>query len=245
MCGRIDQRQAGIEYAMRHDWQGLNIRNVSEAAPKQNVSPGTYRPVMHLVDEELAVEDLFWGYRPIWDTKPRINKKTGRASKPQPNNNARLDKLAGGYWKPLVKAGRCIVPADGWYEWTAQDGQKLPWHIHLKTREPLFMAGIGNFGPFVEHKAEAGFAIVTADALGGMVDVHDRRPVVLTAEDSATWLNREMPPDEAIHFLTVAGRPPEDFEWYRVSTEVNKSGNEAPGMSEPIAAEKPQEDRKG
>lgn len=227
MCGRIDQRQAGIDYAMQFGWERARpMFNSSEATPRVNASPGTYRPVFHLVDGELHIDDLHWGFRPIWAS----------AQKAKIYQNARLDKLTGKYWGSLLKRGRCIVPADGWYEWTAAHGKKWPWHIHLKTHEPVFMAGIANFGPFVEHKAESGFAIVTADALGGMIDVHDRRPVVLTAADAATWLSPDLPPEEAQHLLNVAGRPPEDFEWYRVSPEVNNSRNEAPDLAEPIDA---------
>jgi putative SOS response-associated peptidase YedK len=134
----------------------------------------------------------------------------------------------------LLAGGRCNVPADSWYEWTDEKRREAPWHIQLKTHEPLFMAAIAHIGAHAKHKAEAGFVIVTTDAVGGMVDVHDRRPVVLTAADAATWLNRALPPNEAEHRSRVARRPPEDFDWYRVSTAVNKASNEAPDLTEPI-----------
>ena len=224
MCGRIDQKANKLDYAKAMGWLEDQIRGDSVADRRLNVSPGTYRPVFHIADGEQRIDDLFWGYRPAWAAE----KKIPIAS------NARLEKITNGYWKRLLVAGRCIVPADGWYEWTGEKGAKLPWHIHLKTHEPLFMAAIANFGAFVEHKAEAGFSIVTADAVGGMVDVHDRRPVVLTAADAAIWMDQAMPPEETEHLLRVAGRPPEDFEWYRVSPAVNNSRNEAPDMAVPI-----------
>lgn len=224
MCGRIDQRQAGIDYAMRFGREATwKVFNSSQAEPRANVSPGTYRPVIHLVDGELRIDDLYWGYRPIWAT-----------GKVPIAVNARVEKIANGYWKKLLAGGRCIVAAEGWYEWTGEKGSKLPWHIHLKTREPILMAAIANFGPFKEHRAEAGFAIVTADSVGGMLDVHDRRPIVLRHEDAITWISQDFSPDEAIHFLRTAALPTEEFEWHRVSTAVNKSGTEEPGLADPI-----------
>jgi putative SOS response-associated peptidase YedK len=223
MCGRFDQSHTKLEYAMAMGWPVNELNGDSQAEPRRNVSPGTYRPVLHLAEGVPSVDDLHWGYRPIW-----------AAGKVPIAMNARLEKITNGYWRKLLASGRCIAAADGWYEWTGEKGSKLPWHIHLKTREPIFMAAIGNFGPFKEHKAEAGFAIVTDDAVGGMLDVHDRRPIVLRPEDALTWVSKDMSADEAAEFLRIASRPTEDFEWHRVSTAVNKAGTEAPDLTEPI-----------
>ena len=59
--------------------------------------------------------------------------------------NARLEKVANGYWGALLLRGRAIVPASGWYEWSDEKGKKQAWHIHLKTREPMFMAALAAF----------------------------------------------------------------------------------------------------
>lgn len=223
MCGRYEQSQTIEEYIAVLGWLMYHFENNSQAERKQNVSPGTYRPVLHVVGEERRADDLYWGYRPAW------------ASEKLPVAvNARLEKITGSYWSRLLRVGRCIVPADGWYEWTGEKGAKLPWHIHRKDRTPLFMAGVANFGEFNTHKAEAGFAIVTAAAVGGMVDVHDRRPVVLSAEDAREWLDPDMPADQAEHLLRTAGLPAEQFEWYRVGTAVNRAGTEAPDLTDPI-----------
>ena len=102
--------------------------------------------------------------------------------------NTRLEKITGNYWRGLLKSGRAIVPAEAWFEWIGAKGHKQPWRIHLTDHRPLFLAALANFGPIKENKASAGFTIVTADALGGMVDVHDRRPVVLRPADAMAWL---------------------------------------------------------
>ena len=81
---------------------------------------------------------------------------------------------------------RCVVPANGWYEWTGEPGKKQPYYIHLKTEEPMFFAAIGEFSGHVEHD---GFVVITPDSQGGMVDIHDRRPVVLPPALAREWLD--------------------------------------------------------
>jgi putative SOS response-associated peptidase YedK len=84
---------------------------------------------------------------------------------------------------PLFR--RVIVPADHWFEWTGVKGDKQPWCIRPKSHAPFFMAALTNYRPESPEQAEGtGFVIVTSEATGGMVDVHDRRPVVLTADDA-------------------------------------------------------------
>lgn len=148
--------------------------------------------------------------------------------------NARLDKLNNRYWSRLLKNGRAVVPAEGWYEWTGEKGKKQPWHIHRKDRAPLFMLAIANFGSFTENRAEAGFVIVTDDAAEGMLDIHDRRPVVLEAADAALWLDPGLAPDAAIELARHAALPPDAFEWFKVTPEVNRAGANSPQMALPL-----------
>lgn len=215
MCGRLDQNHTAVEYVAAMHWPHANPIFASQAAPSFNAAPGTCRPLMRVVDDQLVIEDLFWGYRAAW-----------AAGKVPIAINARLEKLGNRYWSPLLKAGRAIVPAAGWYEWTGEKGKKQPWHVHLKTREPLFMAAIAAFGPFREHAAESGFVIVTADAEGGMVDVHDRRPVVLSAQDAALWLDPALPSGQAGQLAHSAALGPDAFAWHPVSKQVGRAGNE-------------------
>ena len=220
MCGRFDQSETARDYAKAFGWTDAVFD--SEAGPAYNVAPGTYRPVMHIQDGERRVDDVFWSYQARW-----------AEGKLPVMVNARMDKLTNRYWKPLLKKGRAIVPAEGWYEWTGEKGKKQPWHIHRKDRAPLFLLALANFGSFTENRAEAGFVLITDDASGGMLDIHDRRPVVLDAEDAALWLDPALSPDEAAALARRAALPPEAFEWHKVSTEVNK-GKDGPQIVLPI-----------
>ena len=221
MCGRFDQSQTARYYASVFGWADAIYD--SESVPAYNVSPGTYRPVMHIQDGERRVDDVFWSYRARWaDGKVPIC------------INARLEKLANRYWRGLLKNGRGVVAADGWYEWTGEKGKKQPWHIHRKDRAPLFMLALANFGPYTENRAEAGFVLVTDDAAAGMLDIHDRKPVVLDALDAALWLDPELAPEQALALARRAALPADAFEWHKVSTALNRAGNEGPQLALPL-----------
>ncbi|HEX8615345.1 MAG TPA: SOS response-associated peptidase family protein [Telluria sp.] len=215
MCGRLDQNHTAIEYVAAMHWRGAAPRVDTRAAPSYNAPPGTWRPLMRVVDDQLVIEDAFWGYRASW-----------AAAKLPVSINARLEKLTNSYWARLLKTGRAIVPADGWYEWTGEKGKKQPWHIHLKTREPLFIAAIGACGKEREQPAESGFVIVTADAEGGMVDVHDRRPIVFSAEDAALWLDPDLSAQQAEQLARSVALGPDAFDWHPVAKDVGRASNE-------------------
>lgn len=171
-------------------------------------------PVLHVQDGQQRVDDTFWSYRPAW----------AAAATPAPGKkripiaiNAKVEKLMGAYWKPLLRSGRGIVCASGWYEWTGEKGSKQPWHIHRKDGESLFLLALAHFGPFKENREESGFVLVTADSMGGMVDIHDRRPVAVSAEDARRWMDVELPPEQAVHLAKTHMLQADLFEWAPVT----------------------------
>lgn len=186
MCGRLDQND--INRLIQNFGCAEEAFNRSQADGKYNVWPRTYRPVLHLDGGVLFVDDLHWGYRSAW----------AEASGQIPMAiNTRLEKITNRYWKPLLKKGRAIVPAAGWYEWTGEKGSQRPWRIHRKDDGGLYLAALANFWPPSESKTANGFTIVTADAAGGMVDVQIPRPVVLTPQDAALGLDPSLVPEQA------------------------------------------------
>ena len=85
------------------------------------------------------------------------------------------------------------------------------------------MAGITNYKLYAQQKVETGFVIVTQDCEGGMVDIHDRRPVVLAPEDAWRWMDPQTPVEEAAHIAQSRSLPADEFVWWRVSREVNRA----------------------
>jgi putative SOS response-associated peptidase YedK len=221
MCGRFDQSQTARYYASVFGWTDAVYD--SQATPAYNVSPGTYRPLMHIQNGERRVDDVFWSYRARW-----------AEGKVPICINARLEKLSNRYWQGLLKAGRAVVAAEGWYEWTGEKGHKQPWHIHRKDRQPLYMLALANFGTFQENRAEAGFVLVTDDAAQGMLDIHDRKPVVLDAQDAALWLDPSLPPEQALQLARSAALPSTAFDWFKVSPAVNRAATEGPQVVLPL-----------
>jgi putative SOS response-associated peptidase YedK len=84
------------------------------------------------------------------------------------------------------------------------------------------MAGLTNFRPDVEQTVETGFVIVTEDSGAGMVDVHDRRPVVVEPEDALRWMDPDTPIEEAAHIAVTKSLPAEEFIWWKVDRAVNR-----------------------
>lgn len=217
MCGRITQTRSLREYATAIGWNDANLqeRDISGYTANYNGSPGAPHLILRDIEGVPTAEMVMWRYLSPWA------KKQGHP----PAINAKREKLTGGYYRPLMKSGRVIVPADGWYEWTGKAGAKQPWYIKAKTDAPLFFAALTNHHPDTEDHEGAGFVIVTDDSAGGMVDVHDRRPVTLTAADARLWMDPAIPFDQAAEIARTAIA--EDyFEWFTVSTAVNRPGRQ-------------------
>lgn len=230
MCGRITQHRSQVAYAREMGWNVDDFGRPGDGrSPSWNVAPGTSPWLMHRFgDDREHIDQVSWGYRPSWAAEKKIPIAI----------NARIEKAATGpYFRSLWKSGRAIVPADGWYEWTGEKGHKQPWYIRRRDDRSMFLAAITGYRPEKEPGENTGFVIVTAAAEGGLVDVHDRRPIVFSAEDAALWMDNSLPPDQAEHLARAVALPPDAFEWYRVSTDVNRVGNNNAHLIEPIESD--------
>lgn len=231
MCGRITQTRTRRAYAEALGWVTADTeRNWygGDLMARYNVAPGTWPWLMHRFHENTpAIDTVFWGYRPGWAKDRKLPIAI----------NATIEKANAAYWKSLWKSGRAIVPADGWYEWTGEKGNKQPWYIRQKEDKPLFLAALTTVKPYTGEEnltEQNGFAIVTAAAEGGLIDVHDRRPVVLSPKDANLWLDQGISPEQAGHLARLAALGPDCFEWHKVSTAVNKVGHNDPLLVSPI-----------
>jgi putative SOS response-associated peptidase YedK len=168
-----------------------------------------------------------WGYRPAW----------AEAKKLPPIINAKSEKLAS-TWKALARRGRVIVPGDHWYEWlVAPDGGRQPYAIRRRDGAPLYMPGLCSIHVGTEPREGDGFMIVTEAADVGLVDVHDRRPVVFDADVARDWLDINTLPEVAVELACRLSVPASDFEYFPVSRDVNRTGRaavDAPRLVEPI-----------
>lgn len=106
--------------------------------------------------------------------------------------------------QPRRRAARALTPVSGWFEWVDEGGgtRKQPYHIQHADGSPVLCAAIGQFPGFDDEQAEQhGFVIITANSAGGMVDIHDRRPVVLPPDLAREWLDPATPPERAVQIV--------------------------------------------
>lgn len=132
--------------------------------------------------------------------------------------NARIETVAtSGAFKDAFKSKRCLIPADGFYEWTkAEDGGKDPWHVQLPGNAPFSFAGLWAHNDKLDVTS---CTIITMPAGEPVSQLHDRQPVILDPEIYDAWLDPETPPEDAQQLLheNLDGY----LEFYRVGREVN------------------------
>jgi putative SOS response-associated peptidase YedK len=210
MCGRIAQSQPLIKYARAPDpaWQPSPI----ELQPTWNMAPSRRALIFHDGDAGYMAELFNWGFLPAWADP--------KAQKP---NNARVETAATKpYFRKAWKSGRCLIPADGWYEWKVTDKSKQPFFIHRADDQPMLMAGLYEANPQANITS---FAILTTDADGNLREVHDRKPLVFSAEVGLECIRRDLASDD-IAGLAQSPLTAEWFAWHTVSTRVNNTRND-------------------
>lgn len=222
MCGRFTQIRPWREIHALYRLTGQDAdRNT---AARYNIAPTQDVPFIHLDREgNQKVADGRWWLVPHW-AKERQSK--------YPMFNARSeDAEKKPAFREAYKAKRCLIPADGWYEWTkGEDGGKDPWFIHLEDGAPFSFAGLWAYNNNAEVTS---CTIMTAAAVAPIDQVHNRMPIVLAPERYDAWLDPETAVSDAKALLSdnLGSR----FEFYRVGREVNSSrtGND-PGLIERI-----------
>lgn len=190
--------------------------------PRYNVRPT--QPVAAVVSREGTRHygPMRWGFIPRWYKHPTDGPLLF---------NARAETVA---QKPAftdaARSRRCLIPATGFYEWTKDGDDRLPWFIHRADGAPMVMAGVWQVWQGPEGARIATCAVVTCAASGAMAALHDRMPVIVEPQDWALWLG------EAGHGAARLMHPPPDgvLGFHRVGTAVNSSRAEGPDLIEPI-----------
>lgn len=221
MCGRFAQARTREEYlAFLANEAERDIPYDPQPIGRYNVAPGTKVLLLNERDDLLHLDPVHWGYAPGWWDKPALI-------------NARVETAATSrMFKPLWQHGRAIVFADGWFEWKIEGNRKQPYFIHRADGEPIFMAAIGST-PFERGDEAEGFLIVTAAADKGLVDIHDRRPLVLTPEAAREWLHQETRGVDAEELAKTGAVAAEEFTWHPVTRAVGNVQNQGAELIEP------------
>jgi putative SOS response-associated peptidase YedK len=191
--------------------------------PSYNAAPTQKLPVI-LSDHPEQITVAPWGYllEGVRDTgvvKPLIN--------------ARAETVAQSpLFKPAFSARRCLVLADGFYEWKRVGGRSVPYRFVLTTEEPFAMAGIWSRSILASGTVHTSFAILTTEPNTVVRPIHDRMPVILRAEDEEDWLNSQLSLEEAQSLLVPY--PAEKLTAYEVSSQVNFPRYNRPEAVQPV-----------
>lgn len=226
MCGRLAQHRAAEKYLAQLSLDAVVAgRDRLEAINRYNVAPSTRVDLLRAVDEEYLWSPVRWGWEPAWSSRPMRN-----------TINATREKVSTSAYYRAVWPNRALIAADGWYEWYSAPGEqkKQPFYIRRNDDEPLFIPAIGQFSRLnVEPRQGDGFRIITADSQGGMLDVHDRRPVVFSPETALEWLSPILS-DRARELLFDSALHEDTFTWFAVNHAVGNTRNEGSHLIQPI-----------
>ena len=135
-------------------------------------------------------------------------------------------------FRSAFKSRRCLIPADGFYEWQKTDDGKQPFHIRMKDKEPFAFAGLWEWWRPEEGEPVESCAILTTDANELMAPIHNRMPVILEPKDYATWLNAAPTTELLLPLLKPLSA--DQMEAYRVSKSVNNPRNQGEKLIEPL-----------
>jgi putative SOS response-associated peptidase YedK len=229
MCGRYFRQKEVVDLAAYFEVQ-TPLPN--DAAPSWNVAPTQHAPVLRRNPQSGArhLDILRWGLVPRWA------KDASGAAKLM---NARADGIAE---KPSFREAfarrRCLVPADGFYEWRQQDGKKQPYAVALRSGAPMALAGLWEGWQQPDGSWLKTFCIVTTEANAKQALVHHRMPVILPREAWPLWLGEAEGDPQPL----LRPSPPEELACWPVAARVGKfTENDAGLIARDATAQPPPE----
>jgi putative SOS response-associated peptidase YedK len=194
--------------------------------PRYNIVPTQPIPIVRLLEGERHFALVRWGLIPSWVKDPNNFALLQNA-----RGETVIDKPA---FRNAMKRRRCLIPADGFYEWRSVGGRKQPYYIRAKSGAPLAFAGLWETweGPNGEEVDTA--TIITTAANRTLSAVHDRMPVIVPPEAFDLWL--DCANVDAVTASALIRPAPEDLlEAYPVSTAVNRPTNDDATLVVPVA----------
>ena len=223
MCGRFVQVSSPARLAL-----ALGAVDVSGDAlrPRHNVAPSTEVAAV-LESDGRRLGALRWGFVPSWSRDPAVG--------PRPINARAEGAATSRLFGPSERGRRCVVPVDGWYEWTEEDGARQPYLLRDPDGEPAALAALWSTwrDPAGTVPPLATVALVTTEARGAAATVHHRMPLVLAGADLDAWLDPATPDPAALLARTAATAAP-TLAVRRVSRRVNDVRNDDPSLLEAV-----------
>lgn len=223
MCGRFTLNKSGEAIA-----SAFQLTEVPQVLPHYNIAPTQLVPtVLHTAENSNAVgknsvlrqfHQLRWGLIPSWAKDPQMGARL---------INARAETVTE---KPSFRSAfrhrRCLVIADGFYEWQRQERKKQPFYFRLQNGQPFAFAGLWERWRSPDGEEIQSCTILTTEANEILRPIHDRMPVILDSKDYDLWLDPAVQNTEPLQLLRPY--PSEAMTSYAVSTKVNNPANNTP-----------------
>jgi putative SOS response-associated peptidase YedK len=205
----------------------FEIGDIPDLEPRFNIAPTQDCPVVRAGRHEAPREMVLmrWGLVPPWAKDERVGNR---------QINARLETAATApAFRNAFSERRCLVPADGFYEWHEVGGVKQPFWIHPRGGGVMALAGLWERWKHPDGHWVISFAILTRDANDYVATLHDRMPATVRPNAYADWLDpRVREPAEVVSLLEPLSS--DELEAFPVSTRVNKPDNDEQDLLEPV-----------
>ena len=224
MCGRF------VQYNLLQVVRQLfNIDTVwFEVVPNYNIAPSQEILTIVRNDNENKPEKFHWGLVPFWAKNISIG--SGMI-------NARAETVAEKpSFRNAFKKRRCLIPANGFYEWKGEKGNKQPYYVSIPSGEPFAFAGLWETWMDKENDEQSVYkscTIITAPASGSIREIHHRMPVIFDPKFYDNWLNAEIKDPRELEIILKDGLI-HDMKYYPVSKLVNSVKNNDPKCIQPI-----------
>jgi putative SOS response-associated peptidase YedK len=221
MCGRYTLKTPVEKLAEEFGFDASSV----DLPPNYNVAPT--QGVAAVLEEggERRLEVLRWGLIPSWADDPAIGSRMINArAETAPEKPS---------FRRAFRERRCLIPADGFYEWQRTNGAKQPYYIRMKEERPFAFAGLWESWKDGSGPEIRSCTILTTKPNALTAEIHDRMPVILPPGSYDAWLDPEAERDELYGLL--APYPEDEMEAYPVSRFVNSPSNNDPRCIEPAA----------
>lgn len=220
MCGRYASARSVHDLA---ETFGIGAEDVHDAAdPDWNVAPTKQVTVVVERSGRRVLDTMRWGLVPSWATDPSIGSRL---------INARLETVqTKPAYRDAVVARRCVLPADGWYEWAQQpDGTRQPHYLTSEDDDVLALAGLWERWYDADGRLLVTTTIITGPAPPDLRAIHDRAPVVIARADWAAWLDPRTPVE-----TVLTPTQPGVVRAHPVSTDVGDVRMNGPQLTVPV-----------
>ncbi|EAW37489.1 SOS response-associated peptidase [Lyngbya sp. PCC 8106] len=212
MCGRFTLTDNGEQIP-----EQFQLSEIPEITPRYNIAPTQLVATvsMNSKSEKRQFNWMRWGLIPSWAKDQKMGAKL---------INARVETVTEKpSFRQAIRQHRCLIIADGFYEWQKQKDDKQPYYLHLENHQPFGFAGLWQRWKSPENQEIISCTILTTEADNQVRSIHHRQPIILSENNYSQWLNPHLTkPQEILPLLTAQPR----LNYYPVNPVVNNPRHE-------------------